>query len=217
MARRQRRRQHPRLPLPPASAAPTTGSATGVTVQLASTDDLGDVLVDGEGRTLYAFTPDEETGEPTCYDDCAGNWPPLISSGEITVGEGLDDSSFTTVPRTDDAGDQVAIGHWPLYYFANDSAPGDVNGQGVGDVWFVVGADGELSARNRASASDLTERLTMKLGIGSRESRWHLIVVVMRQSRPREHRSLDGVRQGRPLRCPQGARATDWRHPDLLR
>ena len=33
---------------------------------------------------------------------------------------------------------------WPLYYFANDSAPGDLNGQAVGDVWFVVGADGEL-------------------------------------------------------------------------
>ncbi len=127
----------------PASASPTSGSATGATVELASTD-LGDVLVDGEGRTLYAFTPDESTGEPTCYDDCAGNWPPLVASDEVTVGEGLDDSSFTTVPRTDDAGDQVAIGGWPLYYFAGDSAAGDTNGQGVGDKWFVVDANGEL-------------------------------------------------------------------------
>ena len=32
----------------------------------------------------------------------------------------------------------------PLYYFAGDAKPGDTNGQGVGKVWFVVGADGEL-------------------------------------------------------------------------
>jgi predicted lipoprotein with Yx(FWY)xxD motif len=35
-------------------------------------------------------------------------------------------------------------GGWPLYYFASDSAPGDTNGQGVGDVWYVIGADGEF-------------------------------------------------------------------------
>ena len=126
-----------------ATSAPATGDAGAATVEIASTD-LGDILVDGEGMTLYAFLPDEETGEPTCYEDCATAWPPLVSSGEITVGEGLDDSDFTTVARTDDAGDQVKIGSWPLYYFASDSAPGDVNGQGVGDNWFVVDANGEL-------------------------------------------------------------------------
>jgi predicted lipoprotein with Yx(FWY)xxD motif len=103
----------------------------------------GEILVDAEGRTLYMFVPDEETGEPTCYEDCATNWPPLVADGEATVGEGLDDSLVTTVPRTDDAGEQVKYGDWPLYLFANDAAPGDTNGQGVGEVWYVVGADGE--------------------------------------------------------------------------
>ena len=105
--------------------------------------ELGEILVDGEGRTLYMFVPDEETGEPTCYEQCAENWPPLVAEGEITVGEGLDDSDFSTVPRTDDAGDQVKVGDWPLYYFANDAAPGDTNGQGVNEVWYVLGPDGE--------------------------------------------------------------------------
>ncbi len=125
------------------TSAPASGDAGAASVQLASTD-LGDILVDGDGRTLYAFTPDESTGEPTCYDDCAGNWPPLVSSGEVTVGEGLDDSDFTTVARTDDAGDQVKVGGWPLYYYAGDTAAGDTNGQGVGGKWFVVDANGEL-------------------------------------------------------------------------
>jgi predicted lipoprotein with Yx(FWY)xxD motif len=127
----------------PSSAAPTGGASSGATVQIVPSE-FGDILADGEGRTLYAFTPDEETGESTCYDDCAANWPPLTVSDEVTVGDGLDDSDFSTATRTDDAGDQVAIGGWPLYYFANDSAPGDTNGQGVGDVWFVVDANGEL-------------------------------------------------------------------------
>ena len=132
--------------LAPPTAAPTAAAtaATGeVTVQLASSA-LGDIVVDGAGMTLYGFTPDEPTGEPTCYDECADNWPPLIAPTDITVGEGLDEAAFTVVPRTDDAGDQVKFDIYPLYYFAGDSAAGDVNGQGLGDNWFVIGADGEL-------------------------------------------------------------------------
>ena len=35
-------------------------------------------------------------------------------------------------------------GH-PLYYFAADETADDVNGQGVGDVWYVVSPEGEAS------------------------------------------------------------------------
>jgi len=38
---------------------------------------------------------------------------------------------------------QVKAGNWPLYYFKNDAAPGDINGQDVGDVWYVVSPTGE--------------------------------------------------------------------------
>jgi predicted lipoprotein with Yx(FWY)xxD motif len=133
-----------------ASAAPTEDDSPGatdgageITVDVAESDH-GEILVDGEGVTLYGFTNDEN-GEPSCYDQCEQTWPPLTveDESEIEVGEGLDDSDFTTVERTDGSM-QVKIGDWPLYYFANDAAPGDTNGQGVGGVWFVVGADGEL-------------------------------------------------------------------------
>ena len=85
------------------------------------------------------FTPDE-AGTPTCYDQCATAWPPL--TGEVTAGTGLDASKLTVVDRTDGS-KQVKYGNWPLYYFANDVAAGDVNGQGLNDKWYVVGADGE--------------------------------------------------------------------------
>ncbi len=138
-----------------ATTAPST-AGTGATtapagddaaiVQLAESD-LGQILVDAEGMVLYGFVPDEEEGEPTCYDDCAEAWPPLLveddDDDDFTVGEGLDEADFSTAERTDD-GTQLKIGTYPLYYFANDEAPGDTNGQGLNDVWLVVGADGEL-------------------------------------------------------------------------
>lgn len=124
--------------------AGTTGSPAtgGATVELGDSE-FGDILVDGEGNTLYGFVPDQAAGAVTCYEQCATNWPPLEADDSFTVGEGLDDASFSVVERTD-GGTQLQFGEYPLYYFANDSAPGDTNGQGVGENWFVVGADGQL-------------------------------------------------------------------------
>ena len=121
----------------PASEAPAAGAATVAVAE----SDFGPILVDAEGKTLYMFKPDE-AGESTCYDDCETNWPPLVVTGDITVGEGLDAATFTTVARTDGSM-QVKAGAWPLYYFKNDAAAGDVNGQGQGDVWYVVSPAGE--------------------------------------------------------------------------
>lgn len=136
----------------PATAAPVTPAMSpgAVTVMLA-TSDLGEIVVDAAGMTLYAFTPDEAGGVSTCYDTCAQNWPPLAAPDQITAGEGLDVAMFTAVPRDDAAGDQVKFGDWPLYYFAGDEAPGDTNGQGLNDAWYVVGADGELITEEPAS------------------------------------------------------------------
>jgi predicted lipoprotein with Yx(FWY)xxD motif len=123
------------------SAAPPSASASaaaGAEIKLADSS-LGQIIVDGAGKTLYMFTPDEG-GTPTCYDDCATAWPPL--TGEVTAGTGLDASKLTFVDRTDGS-KQVKYGEYPLYYFAKDAAAGDVNGQGLNDKWYVVGADGE--------------------------------------------------------------------------
>ena len=38
---------------------------------------------------------------------------------------------------------QLVAGRWPLYTFAGDSKPGDVNGEGI-DEFFAVGIDGKL-------------------------------------------------------------------------
>jgi predicted lipoprotein with Yx(FWY)xxD motif len=91
---------------------------------------LGSILVDGDGNVLYLFTPDEQ-GDSVCYDECAGFWPPLV--GEFDAGDGVDAALMGSVARNG----------WPLYYFANDAAPGDTNGQGVNEVWYVLDAAGD--------------------------------------------------------------------------
>jgi predicted lipoprotein with Yx(FWY)xxD motif len=125
----------------PASEAPASAAAGGAATVMVADSEFGQILVDGEGRTLYMFKPDSD-GTSTCYDECEANWPPLTVTGDITLGEGLDAATFTTTERTDGSM-QVKAGAWPLYYFANDAAPGDVNGQGQGDVWYVVSPTGE--------------------------------------------------------------------------
>jgi predicted lipoprotein with Yx(FWY)xxD motif len=122
----------------------TTGSMApvgGAFVQVAESEEYGQILVDAECRTLYVFSQDVD-GEPTCVDDCAANWPPLFVTDEAVppLADELDPSLFSVVEHPDGA--MLKVGDWPLYYFANDAAPGDVNGQGVGGVWWVVGPDG---------------------------------------------------------------------------
>lgn len=122
-----------------APAATTAAPAADATIALAESS-LGSIIVDAAGKSLYLFTPDS-AGDPTCYDDCAATWPPLLATGAVVAGTGLDASKLTTVDRTDGT-KQVKYGDWPLYYFAADAAAGDVKGQAIGEKWYVVDAAG---------------------------------------------------------------------------
>jgi predicted lipoprotein with Yx(FWY)xxD motif len=103
-------------------------------VSLQSNNTLGDILVDGNGRTLYFFTKDV-SGESLCTGGCLNDWP-VYYAQSLQPGPGIDLSDFTTITRTDGAS-QTAYKGWPLYYYAPD-AVGDTNGEAVGNVWFVA-------------------------------------------------------------------------------
>lgn len=122
-----------------AAAEATTSAAMAEGIHTADTD-LGAILVDGEGFTLYLFTNDTE-GTSNCNEGCIENWPAV--PGDTTVGADLDASLFSTITRAD-GNEQLAVNGMPLYRYTPDEAPGDINGQGVGGVWFVVGADGNM-------------------------------------------------------------------------
>jgi predicted lipoprotein with Yx(FWY)xxD motif len=116
-------------------------TADGALVATGDTS-LGSVLVNSDGRTLYAFT-DESDGQIACTGDCLGFWPPLITVGQAQAGEGIDAALLSTVERPDGSL-QVAYNGMPLYMFGEDAGPGETNGQGVNAKWFVLSADGAL-------------------------------------------------------------------------
>jgi predicted lipoprotein with Yx(FWY)xxD motif len=117
---------------PSASEAASEGQEITV-----SETSAGSALAGEGGMTLYTFDQDSN-GESSCYEDCATNWPAfLVDEGEeATAGEGVTGDIGTT-ERTDGTM-QVTYDGAPLYYFAGDTAPGDSNGDGVGDVWHVA-------------------------------------------------------------------------------
>lgn len=131
-------------PTPGDTPGPTPTPVPDSTVRVSTHPDLGEILVDAEGMTLYQFDADTQgAGESVCYDDCENNWPPLvIDDGEPTAGNGVT-APLTTFER-DDGSLQVAADGWPLYYWVGDGEPGDTNGQGVNDIWWVLRPDGTV-------------------------------------------------------------------------
>jgi predicted lipoprotein with Yx(FWY)xxD motif len=142
------------VPQATTEAVPTTASgasmspgqspppAKAITLQLIQNDELGSFLADQDGYTLYMFTRDVP-GTSNCYDECLKAWPALLTLGEPTLGEGLIPELVGTTTRKDGSV-QLTYNKWPLYYFEKDLQPGDVTGQAVGNVWWVVSAEGNI-------------------------------------------------------------------------
>ena len=123
-----------------APSTPAGGSSGGATVATADVGDLGTVLVDGDGNTLYLFKSDTSSSS-TCSGACADMWPALTTDGDPTAGDGTTADLLGTTER-DDGTTQVTYDGHPLYLYSGDMAAGDANGEGVGNVWYVVGTDG---------------------------------------------------------------------------
>ena len=137
----------------PQSAAATPASSAGPTVKIDQKADLGSFLVDSKGMTLYLFTKDTPNTS-ACYDACAKAWPPLLATGGAPVADqGVNASLLGTTKRTDGTL-QVTYNGWPLYYFAKDKQPGDVTGQDVQGVWYVISPAGDKVEAESSASSD---------------------------------------------------------------
>ena len=123
--------------------APASGGASSVATLSATSTNLGTILVDGSGRTLYLFEKDQPN-QSACAGACVAAWPVDQSSGTPKAGSGVKASLLGTIKRSDGA-TQVTYNHHPLYYYSGDSGPGQQNGQGLnafGAAWFVVAPTG---------------------------------------------------------------------------
>ena len=123
------------------SSSTSTPAGTGAAeVATADVGDLGTVLVDGDGMTLYLFESDTGSSS-TCTGTCADTWPALVTSGDASASGKASASMLGTTTR-DDGSTQVTYDGHPLYLYSGDAAPGDANGQDIGDVWYAVTAQG---------------------------------------------------------------------------
>lgn len=120
------------------SAAPGSTASGSTLVLKTATGSAGIWLTDSAGRTLYLYTRDKgSTSE--CYGACAKAWPPLTTTGAVTItGKYTVQRDLGVTTRTDGT-KQITYGGHPLYYFSGDTAPGQTKGQGVGKVWFLIG------------------------------------------------------------------------------
>lgn len=113
-------------------------------LSVSSDAELGQILVDGKGRTLYRFTKD--TAWPkmksNCEGACAQFFKPAKPVDAAQV-QGIDPKLITKPLQRPDGTRQLAIDCWPVYWFTGDTKPGDTNGQGLNKAWFALGKDGK--------------------------------------------------------------------------
>jgi len=113
-------------------------------IRTAQVPPLGQILVDGRGRTLYLFVADLPN-QSSCDGACAAIWPPATTQGPPRAGGGAQQSQITTIARSEGPRQLVYAGH-PLYYYQADTGRGDIRGQALtqfGAEWYVVSPRGQ--------------------------------------------------------------------------
>ena len=98
------------------------------------TGQLGDetyLMTADTKMTLYTFDKDKKNTS-NCYDDCAANWPPVLSEEGASLPKG-----YSVIDRNDGT-KQIAYKGQPLYLWVKDQNPGDMTGDGVKGVWHTA-------------------------------------------------------------------------------
>jgi predicted lipoprotein with Yx(FWY)xxD motif len=136
-----------------ASGGESSGGA--LTISASESPELGMVLVDSEGFTVYAFANDKGTTS-SCYGACAEAWPPVIATGKPDAGEGATSADLGTTQRKDGTLQVTYAGH-PLYTFVEDHNPSEANGNGstaFGGEWNALDESGAAVAISSASEGE---------------------------------------------------------------
>lgn len=124
-------------------SATASCSAGGHALALCRTN-LGQVLVNSKGHTLYLFKKDTG-GKSSCYGSCATFWPPVLKHGTVTLGPGVKKSLVGTTRRRNGT-QQLTYNKHPLYTYKLDTRAGQTAGQGVdgfGAKWWALSGSGK--------------------------------------------------------------------------
>lgn len=132
------------------------GTRAGATVNLRKTQ-LGSVLVNSKGHTLYLFMKDKN-GKSSCNASCATFWPPLLSHGKPTAGSGVKASLLGTTRRSNGSR-QLSYNKHPLYSYTLDKKAGQTKGEGIfafGAKWYAVSAKGTAVVKRSTTTTTTT-------------------------------------------------------------
>ena len=136
-------------PTSAAGSASTSGPASSSAPAAAEADlkvadsKAGQIVVDGKGMSVYYYTKDvKDSGTSTCTGGCLDAWPPVLATADTPTVDGVTGTVGTIA--TPDGKKQLTVNGMPVYYYAKDLAPGDITGQGVGGVWYLVAPSGDM-------------------------------------------------------------------------
>jgi predicted lipoprotein with Yx(FWY)xxD motif len=102
---------------------------------------LGTIAVDGEGMTVYVYNPDEENSQAgSCDEACLRYWPAVTSVTDSPIVEGID-AVIDTVDGPEGSF-QITVNGKPVYRYLDDKVPGDMLGQSVGSLWWMIDTAG---------------------------------------------------------------------------
>lgn len=126
-----------------------SGSNPATKFSTANVSGVGNVVVDGKGRTVYILTSGAKKNVP-CTDasGCTGAWPDLPfpdGTSAATAGSGLNASLLGTMKLSDGETYPTYNGYL-MYEYSGDSAAGQANGQGLksyGGTWYVLNPSGQ--------------------------------------------------------------------------
>lgn len=133
-----------------AASAPATTPAPGGSSVPAGAAELktastsaGQIVVDANGMSVYFFTKDvKDSGTSACTGACIAAWPPVTTASDSPAVEGVT-GTVGTIP-TPEGKKQVTVNGLPVYYYVKDKAAGDILGQGVNGVWYLVSPAGDM-------------------------------------------------------------------------
>lgn len=94
-----------------------TGTSRGTRI-ITADSEFGPMLYDATGQPIYLFTA-APADRPACYDDCAEDWPPVLTNGEPRSAVGVRASLLGTTDRAEGTTQVTYAGH-PLYYYAHE-------------------------------------------------------------------------------------------------
>ena len=126
------------------TSAPAESSAPAGAAELkTASSGAGQIVVDAKGMSIYFFTKDvKDSGTSACTGACIAAWPPVLTESDSPAVEGVTGTVGTIA--TPEGKKQVTVNGLPVYYYIQDKAAGDITGQGVNDVWYLVSPAGEM-------------------------------------------------------------------------